>query len=108
MAKGSQSQAPAQAEHAPGGKPLTGGSWRPWVENEALVCNLVRLRSGDKGFIVDLTLDDGTQIAASAPKMLADALDGVEEGARLSIIYRGKKAAKKGGKEYSVFDVRKY
>lgn len=103
-----KTQAPPKTEHAPGGKPLTGGSWRPWKIDEVVVGTFLRLRQGDKGYVVDLILDDGANVTASAPKMLADALDTVKEGTKVSIIYRGKKTAKKSGKEYGVFDAQEY
>lgn len=108
MAPKNQSQAKTRTEHPEGGRPLTGGSWRPWVENEVVVGTFLRLREGDKGYLVDLVLEDGTNVTASAPKMLADALDGCKEGTKISVIYRGKKMSKKSGKEYAVFDAKEY
>lgn len=96
-------------EEYPNAIPLTGGTGEmfKWERPGArLQGRFLKLRDGSMGGqLVDI--DTGDEIVtASAPRTLADALDGVKPGTRVVIQYVGEQQPKKaGGRAYKAFEV---
>lgn len=93
----------------PGAVPLTGGQGEmfKWeTVGTTLRGRFLRLREGSMGGEI-VNIDTGDEIvSASAPKALADALDGVKPGTEVVIRYIGEKQPKRaGGRAYKAFEV---
>lgn len=108
MAKDSKG-AKSLREEFPNSVPLSGGTGEmfKWETPGArLRGRFLKLREGSMGGqLVDL--DTGDEIVtASAPRTLADALDGVKPGTTVVIQYIGEQQPKKaGGRPYKAFEV---
>jgi hypothetical protein len=93
-------------EQHPGAVPLTGGTGEifKWDRVGAeLSGRFLGLQEGSMGGKM-VMLDDGKEIqVASAPTMLAAALDGVKRGTRVVIRYLGARQNKEGG-TYKAFE----
>lgn len=89
-----------------GAVPLTGGTGETvkWdKEGRELSGRFLGLQEGSMGGQM-VKLDDGKEIqVASAPTMLASALEGVKPGTRVVIRYLGERQNKKGG-TYKAFE----
>ena len=83
-----------------GAVPLTGGTGETvkWVKEGAeLSGRFLGLQEGSMGGQM-VKVDDGKEIqVASAPTMLASALEGVKPGTKIVIRYLGERPTKKGG-----------
>jgi hypothetical protein len=89
-----------------GAVPLTGGTGETikWdKEGKELAGRFLGLQEGSMGGQM-VKIDDGKDIqVASAPTMLASALDGVKPGTKVVIRYLGERLNKKGG-TYKAFE----
>lgn len=95
------------ADRYPGGIPVHGGGdMLQWEKpGQEVVGTFVRIKPYKNGHIANVLTEDGP-VAFSVPALLVDALSSFENGARIAIVYKGDRPAKKKGQNgLKVFEV---